>query len=329
MLADRRCNRAGLSAFSQSGAMIANPMSQPRAPRRLVGPTAQRLLWAAGTLLFLLGLGYATHFVLRNWPSDAKALDIDGGTLAIAATLYALTHISSTAAWVAGLRMMGHVIPFGPGLRINMVAQIGKYLPGNVAHYLGRAGLAASAGVRLSSSGLATLVEILATLLAATAIALVGLSLDRAPMTAIDTALAGNAALPVAVAGGAVLAIALFLRRMAVPARAVLAASLCLVGSFLLIGLSFHILVAAFAPVPLSPAATIGIFAVAWAAGYVIPGAPAGLGVREAVLMAWLGPLVGAGAAIACVLLHRILTALVDGAAALAGFAWLRLGVPR
>ncbi|MFC3785510.1 hypothetical protein GGR90_000267 [Sphingopyxis italica] len=277
-------------------------------------------------LLFLLSIGYAGQFILRHWPADATELAIGGGTLAAAAALYALTQVSSAIAWIAGLRAMGYAMPLALGLRINLVAQIGKYLPGNVAHFLGRAGLAASAGIRFAGSGLATLVEILATLIAATAVTVMALSLDPAPIAVISGALADNGLLQLAAGGGATLAIAVVLSWMKVPARAFFAASLCLAASFLLTGLSFHFLVAALAPVPLSPAATIGIFAVAWAVGYVIPGAPAGLGVREAVLMAWLGPLVGAGTAIACVLLHRILTAVVDGLAALAGFIWFQIG---
>src|SRR3546814_17740723 len=36
----------------------------------------------------------------------------------------------------------------------------------------------------------------------------------------------------------------------------------------------------------------IGVFTTSWIAGFVVPGAPAGLGVREVVLTAWLaGPL--------------------------------------
>ena len=55
----------------------------------------------------------------------------------------------------------------------------------------------------------------------------------------------------------------------------------------------------------------------------IVPGAPAGLGVREAALLTMLGPMIGMGPVAALAILHRLITAVVDGAAALAGYAWL------
>lgn len=289
-----------------------------------IGANARKWLYAAGTLLFLLSLGYVGMFAMRNWPLIVGHIHVGNGTLAFAACLYALTHISSSAAWIVGLRRMGHKLPFWSAMRLNLVAQIGKYLPGNIAHYVARAGLASSVGIRLAHSGLATLLEILATLLAAGVIAIVALSIDPAPVMVIDAVLTEHRGLPVFVVGAALLAIGAILFRMRMSWRALLTASTWLAVSFVLIGLSFHMLVTAIVPVTLSAAATVGIFAVAWAAGYIIPGAPAGLGVREAILVVWLGPLMGGGAALACVMLHRILTAITDVVVAMVGYWWLR-----
>ncbi|MBW8297008.1 lysylphosphatidylglycerol synthase domain-containing protein [Sphingopyxis sp.] len=299
------------------------PVSQDNA-RFGIGATTRKWLYAVGTVLFLISLGYVGVFAARNWPLVVGHIHVDPSTLIFATLLYALTHISSSAAWIVGLRRMGQELPFWSALRLNLVAQIGKYLPGNIAHYVARAGLASSLGVRLTHSGIATLLEILATLFAAGAIAIVTLSIDPAPVTAINAALTGYAALPAIVVPGALLVIGAILFRMRVSWRALLMASAWLIVSFVLIGLSFHMLVTAIVPVTFSVAATVGIFAVAWAAGYVVPGAPAGLGVREAILVVWLGPLVGGGAAVACVMLHRILTAIADVAVALVGYFWLR-----
>lgn len=279
----------------------------------------------AGTLLFLLSLVYVGKFAIENRSSLGQNLDVGPATLILAALLYALTHISSSAAWMAGLRGMGHPLRFWTGMRVSLVAQIAKYLPGNIAHYVARAGLARPLGVQLSSSGLATAVEVLATLIAAALVASLALALSPEPIAAIDAALADRVAPAVFVIGGAFLTIGGLLRWMRVPLRAVVAAAAWLVVSFLLIGLSFHAIVTAVAPVALPPMSTIGVFAVAWAAGYVVPGAPAGLGIREAILVAWLGPMVGGGAAIACAALHRFVTAIVDAIAALVGY-WLLHG---
>jgi uncharacterized membrane protein YbhN (UPF0104 family) len=78
--------------------------------------------------------------------------------------------------------------------------------------------------------------------------------------------------------------------------------------------------------VDLPLAATIGAFALAWGIGFVVPGAPAGMGVREATLLALFGPMIGSGPAVAVTIFHRLVTAAVDVVAALIGYIWLTSG---
>jgi uncharacterized membrane protein YbhN (UPF0104 family) len=56
-----------------------------------------------------------------------------------------------------------------------------------------------------------------------------------------------------------------------------------------------------------------GTFAVAWVAGFLTPGAPAGLGVREAILLEVLGPIYGPGVAVGLAVFLRAATTLADG----------------
>jgi len=53
--------------------------------------------------------------------------------------------------------------------------------------------------------------------------------------------------------------------------------------------------------------------ALAWLAGYLVPGSPAGLGVREAVMTAVLGNSVGTGVVVLSVLLWRVCSLTADG----------------
>ena len=89
--------------------------------------------------------------------------------------------------------------------------------------------------------------------------------------------------------------------------------------SFLFAGLSFFAVSAAVGNDSLMPAAAIAIFATAWVAGFAVPGAPAGLGVREAVIVLLAAPFLTAPGALLCALVHRLISALVDGAMALVG----------
>jgi uncharacterized membrane protein YbhN (UPF0104 family) len=70
----------------------------------------------------------------------------------------------------------------------------------------------------------------------------------------------------------------------------------------------------------------IGVFAVAWVAGFVTLVSPGGVGVREAVLLAGLTPAYGPGIALAVAVAYRVVTSIGDGLAfALAFVAERRL----
>jgi glycosyltransferase 2 family protein len=61
------------------------------------------------------------------------------------------------------------------------------------------------------------------------------------------------------------------------------------------------------------------LFAVAWLAGYLVPGAPAGLGVREAMMLLLLTPLIGPGPAVGLGITLRVTTTIGDAVAFLLG----------
>ena len=57
------------------------------------------------------------------------------------------------------------------------------------------------------------------------------------------------------------------------------------------------------------------LFAIAWLAGYLVPGAPGGLGVRETMMVLLLSPVVGAGTAVGLGLTLRVTTTVGDAVA--------------
>jgi hypothetical protein len=67
-------------------------------------------------------------------------------------------------------------------------------------------------------------------------------------------------------------------------------------------------------------AAWCGWLALAWVVGYVTPGAPGGLGLREAVLVLGLSPVVGDAEAMAVALAYRLVTIVADALLAGGGF---------
>lgn len=55
-------------------------------------------------------------------------------------------------------------------------------------------------------------------------------------------------------------------------------------------------------------ALVLSSFAIAWSIGFITPGAPSGIGIREAILLLLLIPLSGEGPALILALLFRLVT---------------------
>lgn len=295
---------------------------------RAIGSRGRGLLPLAAFAFFVLSLGFIAIFVQRNWQAVRNLPPLDTGGLAVAAVLYLLAHPFTSSGWVLGVRGLGQDLPFPAGLRIAFASQVGKYLPGNIAHYFARAGLAKSAGITLAGSSLATLLEIMAALLAAIIVAATANLVDPAPITAVSASLTHVKTWSGVLVAIAIIAAGLMVRRTGIPNKVLALMTACLAANFILAGLSFHAVVLSVSDQATTWVASVGIFTVAWAIGYLVPGAPAGLGVREVILVAWLTPIVGPGPAIACTVLHRLITAAVDALVGLFGYGWLRLGKP-
>ena len=58
--------------------------------------------------------------------------------------------------------------------------------------------------------------------------------------------------------------------------------------------------------------AIIGLYLLAWLAGFITPGTPSGLGVREVVMVMFLGDFISVSVLTAAIVIHRALTALGD-----------------
>lgn len=289
------------------------------------GSRTKLILYAVGTGLFLTSLGYLTFRIAGQWQS-LKSTRIDHPVwLAASLAIYAISHVTTGLAWPNTLRFLGERIKFRDGLKIGLVAQVGKYLPGNIAHYFGRAALGKSVGVSFRNSGLSTLVEIACALIAA---------LILAPGVLV-VGNRGQVFFPVGVGMFSLVAVTILIvyalrkgqRNQKLGSRSgFLLAALCIMISLFLSGASAYcLLMSISAPMPPLIYVT-GSFALAWIAGFITPGAPGGLGVRETIFIGLLGPQTGAVAALACAILHRGATAAVDFGAALVGYAWLASG---
>ncbi len=295
-------------------------------------------------------VGLATVYFLRELVRRfADIPPIDWGPASLAVFVLAATGIALTSAfiglmWHLLLRDQSVQLPIGQAMQIVAISQIGKYLPGNVGHFAGRAVMGRSAGIPMGVTAGTLLIEMAWTLaigagFSALAILfyldssarlslpqvglveLVGLSLLllAGPWLGIHAVNRVAPALSARVGGGRPLA----------PPRlgTALLVSVLLTICFFILGLALKLQAVWLFQVEHAPLLPLTfLFAAAWLVGYVVPGAPGGLGVREAMMLVLLTPVVGAGAAVGLGISMRLVTLAGDGLAFLAGFAsrrWL------
>lgn len=236
--------------------------------------------------------------------------------LASAAAMVAAKALLAENARTAALRS-GIALRFTTAARLYNLSQLGKYIPGSVWQFVGRAAAYRHRGASYASIRDALLLESLWIVAGASVagILLTGPALVDLILHGLEGVSTGWwLALPMA---GLLAALAVALRwketairylRLALPDVRVLAVQ---TGIWCLLGLAFWLLARACGlDLPLVFAA--GLFALAYALGFLVLFAPAGLGVRDAVLTFGLLPYVPAGEAVAITVLARVLYLLVD-----------------
>lgn len=300
----------------------------------------------AATLLgLLIGLACMAFFIRSlsaHWAAF-RSLTLGGATLigvGCSLACYLITYLCSSRSWQLMLRILGISLGFRRCLQIISISQFGKYIPGNVGQHLGRIVLARTfridANQSIASMGLETFLLISAACVCSFA------AIESLPMIfrlygdSIKTNILIAAAfiLLVVVVAVAVpwsrarlrLLAHIFLRSISLKTLFLSAQAMILhVVSFGLGGLSLWLAIGVMAghAEPFSPS-LIGIYAVAWLVGFVVPGAPAGLGIREALLVLGLTPLYGGVVAATATALFRLITIMGDGIGFALGLALRR-----
>lgn len=244
--------------------------------------------------------------------------------LAASFVLYAMGSVLLGVAWVLLVRIAAVGRPRARALFIaHLRSQLAKYLPGNIFHLAYRhiAARREDVGHRALAAALA-----LESILVITAAAILSLGIASDPRlgtlapwardlvwAAPLLALAAWAAISL---GGPRFGLAERSMRSTAPRIAsVLALDLVF---FILAGCALRLLCDQPGILPLG--AWWGWLALAWIVGYVTPGAPGGLGLRETVLVAGLGPVLGDVDALAIALAYRLITVVADAAVAGIGF---------
>lgn len=262
-----------------------------------------------GLIAFALSaaiLAFAARDVAFSIAFDALPAHLPG-TIAMLALGYAASIALLACAW--RMSFMGADAPcWRAAISVYGASILPKYLPGSVFQYVSRQALGQRFGWGQRAMAGASLIEI--ALHVVTPVLLLGV-----------LAGAGLFSLPLLWAlglGGAALAavVALHVRRALAGAAGPMALQLI----FFMISLALAAACASLAGID-APWAAASVFLVAWLIGFVIPGVPGGIGVREAALAILLAGIADPAQALLFGGLTRLVTLAGDLIFALAAFA--------
>jgi hypothetical protein len=281
-----------------------------------------------GKLIARVGTALALVFiviVLARGASDLPKVDFGSGQLwaglAGGLFLYLLAQLVGAFAWTAVLRIYDVKLPFGRAESQLLLSQIGKYIPGNVVHLFGRIALARADGVPAKIAGAAMLLEVAALL--TTGAGIVGvIVLLRPDLIQILTAqLQDKTAailLSIAIAlvfGALVVGQTVLWRRAGRPRLAGLQFALPIglhIANFVVLGVSLWFVAVAISPDEIPILHCTAIFTTAWVVGFLMPGAPGGVGIRDGIIALGLELYIGQGAGLGVAVAHRSLSVLGD-----------------
>ncbi len=286
-----------------------------------------RWMILGGTVFFL-----ATT-LKDNWQQviEIRISEFGVGYLAIAFLVTIMAHLWSGVVWFSIIKEFKCAVNLRWAIRVYMLTNVAKYLPGNIWHFYGRISAMKAVGIPIEIATLTVLIEPL--LMAAAALAI-----------ALFTATPENLLLQLFC-----LFVVLFIvhPRILNPVIKYLVklklkakksdsepptelklerypikpffGEICFV---LLRGSGFLLTMLAFNSIELNQIILIfSVFSLAWLLGLVVPGAPGGIGVFEATALALLEQKFSPGIVLSAVAFYRLISILAETFAA--GLAWL------
>ncbi len=245
-------------------------------------------------------------------------------TVFVCSIIYGLSEFLLSFAWRRLLIWCGHKeISANICNRIYGKSQIAKYIPGNVFHVVGRHLLGSQAGIRHVVLAGATVYEILGLLSISILIGFGGMiifGLGNIYFSLYQIILILFTTLVITGLTIALVPYLMSLRGVILPykeigntVRNISKVYLFYFIFFLIAGLLLVIIVNIFLNINfIITAKLVVIFSIAWVAGFIIPGAPGGIGVREAVIIFFITPIIGEAQSIAVAIALRFITLLGD-----------------
>ncbi|MGB0560783.1 MAG: UPF0104 family protein [Spirulinaceae cyanobacterium] len=275
-----------------------------------------------GGVLFFLG-----STLHRHWQDVAQQpLDeIHGGYLMVALAVTAIAHLWLGAVWGLILHQLQQPVPWAWAVRIYLITNLAKYLPGNVWHFYGR--MKATTEEQGATGAIATLSILLESLLMAAAA--LGVTILSFPSRQWPLQVLALVAILLAVQPrwlNPLIRLASRLKKTRQAPQELLVYPLAPLGGevvyILLRTGGFILTLAALGTFSWQQLPQLtSAFAFAWLLGFVLPGAPGGVGVFEGTLIALLPPDWITGELLVAIALYRLVSTLAEALGA--GGAWL------
>ena len=298
-----------------------------------------RLLHLFGTVLALAALAWFVSQLLHHANSFPRFGATEIGVIGFSALAYTVPAVISGFLWSHLMHVTGE--PQAHALQaicINSLSQAGKYVPGNVAHYIGRIVLAKQAGWSTTHTLFTIFIETL------WAIAIGAILAILAVLQITEQQLTGLAYVPswqilAGIACGAIMAPIIghklfhiaadwWARKENVsirslrtpPLRSFCGVTAAYLFNYLVMGWVLTLIATeVFGVNADSVFLFAGIYAAAWITGFITPGAPAGIGIREVIIVAALTPLYDENIALGIAAVLRVVTLAGDGLVFLIG----------
>ena len=276
-----------------------------------------KIFWIIAVVIFISTYLY-THF-----NSIVKILDvIPMFNLIIAFSALFLAKVLLSYAALLSVRYVAMPISFSKMYSIYNITQLAKYIPGSIWQFVGRAGAYAKEGMSISNIKKSIFIEMLWVLTSAFVLgSLLVLSgdlfdfkfiIDKAEKYFLFYAL--TLMLFITITGyyykKTFSLVSLFLQNYSLNIKMVIT----LIPIWFLLGMSFFITLE---PYMQSISITqfidiVGVYALAYAIGFLVPFAPAGIGIREAILVAGISSFISMEEAIVLASLNRIIYILLE-----------------
>ena len=279
-------------------------------------------------------VAYSAWDLAHRWQKTQVVLDLPWALASILPL--GLGCLIQGRGWIALIeRMTARRVPRGPALSLYMDSQLARYTPGMVGLPFVRMAGAARLGVSAVSVGSSVGLEMLSWTAVGGGIGFA--SLLWLPTSSGLTALLGAWAIPIVLGFSAIVIGLSCIDRNRLPAFVVRVLKVDGTGplvpfSLLLAHVSYwaswavhsFLLTRAFGAAPGIALSTSGLYALATVGGFVALAAPAGVGVREAILSISLAPAVGSAPALAIAVASRAASLVADVIAWAALKRWAR-----